>query len=295
MPLRRRTLCPQGVVTPHSAVSRSAPVRITIHRHRCTFAAQPGFNADHERSYSLRAINESVRSGAGRGARLQRMHDAGRAACLGSVTVSHAQHGIIGRTGGWCLSEDGARLVNSSNASSYLLPFGHLLPDTIVVQLLHQLLASGDDFLSVLDFGAGVGQYGHALRAIDTRHRWRGFDGAGNVEEFTNGLVRFADLSIPIWLAPAADIVLCLEVRPRPSEYATRAGGHSKLACAVRGGSNCSLHFARPHLSCHGASDAHMLQRLPAPAMTLRHFPSCVQCLSVDHSLLGHSWPSRAR
>ena len=64
---------------------------------------------------------------------------------------------------------------------------------------------------SICDLGAGVGEYGHAFKAIDQRIAWRGYDGAGNVEQYTRGFVRFVDLTIPLAL-PKADWVLSLEV-----------------------------------------------------------------------------------
>jgi hypothetical protein len=57
----------------------------------------------------------------------------------------------------------------------------------------------------------GLGQYGHALLSADPGVRWRGFDGAGNIEEVTGGFVQFVDLSVPLSL-PRADWVLSLEV-----------------------------------------------------------------------------------
>ena len=66
-------------------------------------------------------------------------------------------------------------------------------------------------YLSLLDFGAGVGQVGRALLSKDAQIRYRAYDGAGNVEKFTRGFVSFADLTLPISL-PRADWVLMLEV-----------------------------------------------------------------------------------
>ena len=72
---------------------------------------------------------------------------------------------------------------------------------------------------SINDFGAGIGQYGHALLSADPRHRWSGYDGAGNVEEVTDGFVQFFDLTLPLSL-PRADWVLSLEVGEHiPRDY----------------------------------------------------------------------------
>jgi len=61
---------------------------------------------------------------------------------------------------------------------------------------------------SVLDLGCGCGQYGAVLEDID----YRGFDGSLNVEEFTNGRVLWADLSVPLVLSENASFVMLLEV-----------------------------------------------------------------------------------
>ena len=65
--------------------------------------------------------------------------------------------------------------------------------------------------LSFNDFGAGVGQYGHALLSKDPGFLWRGFDGAGNIEAVTDGFVDWFDLTLPLSL-PRAHWVISLEV-----------------------------------------------------------------------------------
>jgi len=65
----------------------------------------------------------------------------------------------------------------------------------------------------VLDLGAGIGQYGLALTNKYPGMEWKGLDGAVNVESFTDGLVKWADLTKPLFLPDAPfDWVLCLEV-----------------------------------------------------------------------------------
>ena len=61
-----------------------------------------------------------------------------------------------------------------------------------------------------MDLGAGLGHYGMALLEKDSRHRYQGYDGAGNIEEFTDRMVRYADLSLPLSL-DRADWVLSME------------------------------------------------------------------------------------
>jgi len=73
---------------------------------------------------------------------------------------------------------------------------------------------------SLNDFGAGVGQYGHALRAVDMHIRWRGWDGAGNVAQWSRGFVQWFDLTLPTLSLPRADWVMCMEVAEHiPSEH----------------------------------------------------------------------------
>ena len=129
-----------------------------------------------------------------------------------------------GTSGGFCYTApvrptdslpDRSRNVQLSNGRSYFLPKEHFPADPNIVQALHVLLAPrkpSGRYLSVNDLGAGVGQYGHSLLALDKRHRWRGYDAAGNVESVTGGFVQFFDLTIPLWhKLPRANWVLSLE------------------------------------------------------------------------------------
>ena len=86
-----------------------------------------------------------------------------------------------------------------------------------------QAVSSGSRQPSLLDLGAGVGQYGHALRAIDARLDYAGYDGSGNIENVSSGFVRWADLSLPLDRArlPRRDWIMSLEVGehlPNPIE-----------------------------------------------------------------------------
>ena len=150
---------------------------------------------------------------------LHERHVAARAAC-----DTQQLHTTVLSTGAWCLSSPktgraGRRsggTVSLGN-ETHVLPQGHYPADAIVASVLGALLQNAIPSLatdrpqSVNDFGAGVGQYGHALRAMYPGINWRGYDGAGNVEQYTNGYVRFFDLTLPLSL-PKADWVLSLEV-----------------------------------------------------------------------------------
>ena len=97
----------------------------------------------------------------------------------------------------------------------YTLPPGHSEADTGLVRAMYKtLLASrvpGRHAKSVLDLGAGVGQFGHTLLSLHPTARYRGMDGSGNIDALTNGFVKYADLAQPLE-APRADWVVSLEV-----------------------------------------------------------------------------------
>ena len=122
--------------------------------------------------------------------------------------------------GGWCLEEKGSQLVHLPNEQSYRLPRHHARSDGIVVAALAAILSGalagscGSRYpsrLSLIDFGAGVGQYGHSLLSLNPALRWRGYDGAGNAVDYTNRFVSFVDLTVPLAF-PRADWVAALEV-----------------------------------------------------------------------------------
>ena len=170
---------------------------------------------------------------------LRACHKSARHACgiMGPTEGAFFGQGIDGnnatlRSGGWCLptrteaAGDAYSTVSLPHSQSYFLPYPHVAADLFIIHLLRGLLKicsasciapmcktcpSGWRYLSVNDFGAGVGQYGRALLSDDPRYRWSGYDGAGNIEEATGGFVRFFDLSIPL-SQPRADWVLSLEV-----------------------------------------------------------------------------------
>ena len=83
--------------------------------------------------------------------------------------------------------------------ADWLLPLFHVEFDKgLATGLANLVLKDGD---SVTDCGAGVGQAGHMLRALLPNLQYRGYDGAGNAQEFTQGFVHFADLSYPMDMA----------------------------------------------------------------------------------------------
>lgn len=210
-----------------------------------------GFYVECNSSWSASQVEESAAlwdpSNRSHAFALQQRHEAMRAAC-GVQNTSASRTGSSGRvplaSGSWCLSAPtkhpskhnptGGRVLLALN-QSYRLPHGYVAADGIIVGTLAMLLRNRIPWLaariqsvnglaardqSVNDFGAGMGSYGRALSSLSkTPFDYRGYDGAGNVEEAASGtgppgserLVHFFDLSLPLSL-PRADWVLSVEV-----------------------------------------------------------------------------------
>jgi 2-polyprenyl-3-methyl-5-hydroxy-6-metoxy-1,4-benzoquinol methylase len=150
--------------------------------------AQSSANAD----ASAAAADEAYRAAASsRAAR----REAGRAACAAGSGV--------GATGGYCLSGDGHVGGND------------VLNIAFAVELA-RLFEGG----SVLDLGAGLGQYerfwsrpGMHLVGIPAPRSVRACDGAFNIEDVTGGNVTFCDLTAPdLDVGGPADWVMSIEV-----------------------------------------------------------------------------------
>ena len=198
-------------------------------------ASTCGFRQDCTRNYTAADIEASASLWDPSSAdmwRLRRLRAAAQEACSHSHVALEAST-LVGNgsgtmaTGGWCLALrqpnqttiDPHSMVNLPGGHSYYLPAPHVAADSTIVDFLATTLHTCQDppacrqnsFLSVNDFGAGVGQYGHALLGRDPGYRWLGYDNAGNVEAVTDGFVAFFDLTTPLSL-PRADWVMSLEV-----------------------------------------------------------------------------------
>lgn len=165
--------------------------------------------------YSAADLNASGGDGGG-GKHTQKQRQLRLAALAGCSNDSTA----VLASGAWCLQRDprAARAwVSLPNGQSHARPSMHAPADALILAVLMQLLSRPRPAhpRSLVDLGAGIGQYGRALLALDPRARYVGFDGAGDVEAYTDRFVSWADLSQPFELLPrasVADYVLSLEV-----------------------------------------------------------------------------------
>ena len=84
---------------------------------------------------------------------------------------------------------------------------------------------SSNRIITVVDVGAGIGQYGAVLEANSERISWRGYDGAGNVENFTHGRVQWFDATDAALdsIDGIADWVISLEIAEHIPVNATDA------------------------------------------------------------------------
>jgi len=171
-----------------------------------------GFSTDCQLDYNVSEINtlanaqsNSVEHNTNA---LKSIHVQAREACMGTGKSSSAL-----ATGGWCYSKHKARIIESPEGK-WMLPRHHILADqgftdTLATKIL--LKDDGSCCRSLTDFGAGVGQFGHAIRAKFPDLEYHGYDGAGNVEEFTDQYVKFIDLTMPLSLK-RTDWVISSEV-----------------------------------------------------------------------------------
>ena len=162
-----------------------------------------GFRTGREcpRPFLTATVEASARSRANP-AQLAAARTAAESACR---NLSNGHFGAL-PTGGWCLEH---RRVQTTNGTGIV---GHRKGSSGLVEALDWLLKEAGDSSpqSVIEFGAGVGQDATLLLERDPRHRWQGYDGAGNVESVTGGFVCYADMSMPLALR-RADWAMAIE------------------------------------------------------------------------------------
>lgn len=186
-----------------------------------------------QRQYSLAIVNCSAHD----------LHLSMSSILKASIATTSALHELgkstcIGRTqqlssGGWCLAKapehhsdhracQSSRMLDSGCFAStanknvtYWLPPHHYTPDGRIISLLAHILSINRHGFprSLVDIGAGVGQTCRELMSRDRQLSCTSYDGAGNVEAVSNGVVHFLDLTAPILDASfRADWALSLEV-----------------------------------------------------------------------------------
>lgn len=122
-------------------------------------------------------------------------------------------------SGGYCLSH---RRINQTltlpDTRIINIPERHVLPSDRIAETLEELFRA-EGVISVSDFGAGVGQYGVYLKSHIPGLIYQAYDGAGDIESYTNGFVKYSDFTQPLDL-PVTEWVLSLEVGEHiPSKY----------------------------------------------------------------------------
>lgn len=231
-----------------------------------------GYSIDFVRNYTAAAVNMSASTHWSDPSR-DEMHARARAACAlhdSSIVRRNTDKASVQDSGAWCLPEGGntSTLMELANGQSYVLPKVHVSADYVNVRFLDRLLRGCDDpagdekctsrpQYSIIDIGAGVGQYGHSLLAKNPAHRYRGLDGAGNVERVTSGFVTWANLGSPTLSVPKADWVMSLAVGehvPFPTEPAFVRNLHAHNCRGVVlmwGYLGC---WGRGHVNNHGST-----------------------------------------
>ena len=90
---------------------------------------------------------------------------------------------------------------------------------------------------SVLDLGCGLGEYGKYFNEHDSSVQWMGLDGGEGVEEWTDGHVKFADLSegLPGFARKKWDWTMSIEVAEHLPQWAEPSFLHNLLLWATDG------------------------------------------------------------
>ena len=212
-----------------------------------------GVNKDCPLLYDLSDVNASVASGVGVSAAAMAAQNEKLSAACESQLIRSAGGGAPPplANGGWCLSTsttfrgNANKKVRLKHGQSYQLPLHHKEPDGLIVATLIAVLtrrfemSTYPGFLppfSLIDFGAGVGQFGHTLLSErpELRHRYRGYDGAGGIETYTKGFLKYVDLTQELAL-PRADWVLSLEVGEHITARKEKAFVHNLHAHNCKG------------------------------------------------------------
>ena len=114
----------------------------------------------------------------------------------------------VGPTGGWCLHPSNEIWGELGRSAEH-----HVVADSGIGKALIKYLKNDERPVSLIDVGTGVGQYGYWLKVNNANIQWSGYDGAENVEEFTNGFVKWIDVTNPLFdsINFVADWIMSLE------------------------------------------------------------------------------------
>lgn len=142
---------------------------------------------------------------------------------VGDLTCKRTNDDGVGPTGGWCLKPTGEMWGECRGAEH------HVTADTGVGKtIIKYLTVDNQAKVHLLDIGAGVGQYGCFFESEKSGITWQGYDGAENIESFTNNRVKWIDVTDALYdtIEPdglVADWVMSLEVGEHISPDATNA------------------------------------------------------------------------
>lgn len=122
-------------------------------------------------------------------------------------------------TGAWCLfvNERGEMIDPGPPFKAFTCPMHHVPADAGLAPFLQTFFGTA----SVLDIGAGVGQYEAYWRQHNAKLSSLALDGAINVPEYTHGFVQWVDFTSPIFLNGSPfDWVMALEIGEHiPAQY----------------------------------------------------------------------------
>ena len=121
-----------------------------------------------------------------------------------------------GPNGGWCLRPSTENWGNLGRPAAHHVVADHGVAATIAKHL---------QGVTLVDICAGVGQYGHWFRENNASIQWQGYDGAENIESFTEGYVKWIDVTDPLFdtIAKKFDWVMSLECGEHIPPEATEA------------------------------------------------------------------------
>jgi hypothetical protein len=93
-------------------------------------------------------------------------------------------------SGGWCLSSqgEGKTQLELLDGRNITIPKGHVVASKNIVDTLLAFFRV-ENIRSISDYGAGVGQYGIEFKTKMPQLVYHGYDGAGDIESYTSGLL----------------------------------------------------------------------------------------------------------